>query len=186
MPTPFQIQVANSTAHRPIRDLLSGMVFSNPALLPELMEMALDISDKNHYKACWSLELVLERHIEWLTPFDPFCNTLAAYKHEGAIRSVSKICLFAVTHNQKHPGFLNGKHLSHITEACFDWLIDPKGKVANKAYAMRALYIIGKKEDWVYPELQRILSEDFVKHSAAYKGAAKEILGKLQSSRVAK
>lgn len=181
MPTTFQIQVANSTAHRPVRDLLSGMVFSTPALLPELMKMALDVKDKNHHKACWNLELVLERYIEWFTPYlGTFSETLAAYKHEGAIRSVSKICLFAVTHNHEHPGFLNGKHITHITEACFDWLIDPKGKVANKAYAMRALYIIGKKEDWVYPELQRILSEDFVKHSAAYRGAAKEVLLKLQ------
>lgn len=183
MPTPFQIQVANSTAHRPIRDLLSGLVFNEPALLPELMEMALDTTNKNHHKACWSLELVMEAHVEWLAPYlDIFCNTLAAYKHEGAMRSVSKICLFAVMHGQKQEGFLNGKQLQHITEACFDWLIDPKGKVANKAYAMRALYILGKKEDWVYPELQRILSEDFVKHSAAYKDAAREILLKLQSS----
>jgi hypothetical protein len=187
MPTPFQVQVANSTAHRPIRDLLSGMVFSNPGLLPELMEMALNVADKNHHKACWTLELVMQAHIEWLPDYlDVFCSTLATYRHEGAIRSVSKICLFAVSHNQKHPGFLSGKHLQHITEACFDWLIDPKGKVANKAYAMRALYSIGKKEDWVYPELQRILSEDFVKHSAAYKAAAKELLLKLQSGKSAK
>ncbi|KOS06486.1 hypothetical protein AM493_10900 [Flavobacterium akiainvivens] len=187
MPTPFQIEVANSTAHRPIRDVISGMVFSTPALLAELMEMALDTSNKNHHKACWSLELVLERHIDWLAPYlDTFCNTLTGYKHEGAIRSVSKICLFTVGHNQKHPGFLNGRHLQHITEACFDWLIAPNDKVATKAYAMRALYILGKNEDWVHPELQRILSEDFVKHTAAYKAAAKEVLLKLQSSNITK
>jgi hypothetical protein len=180
MHTPFQAQIANSTAHRPIRDLLSGMVFSNHNLLAEMIEMALNTQDKDHYKACWSLELVLERHISWLGPYlDGFCTTLPLYRHEGAIRSVSKMCLFAVLHNKKHPGFLNTKQQAAFTEACFDWLIDPNGKVAAKAYAMRALYILGKKEAWIYPELHRILSEDFSKHTAAYKAAAKETLAKL-------
>jgi hypothetical protein len=187
MPTHFQTLIANSTAHRPIRDTLSDMVFNNPYLLPELMAMAMDASDKNHHKACWTLELVMEAHIAWLAPYlDTFCHTLAAYKQEGALRSASKICLFAVGYDQKEPGFLNGKHQHEITEACFDWLINPDGKVATKAYAMRALFIIGKKENWIYPELQRILSEDFVKHSAGYKAAAKDLLLKLQSGREAK
>lgn len=179
--TPFQVQVANSTAHRPIRDKISGMVFNDPSLLPQLVEMALNTADKNHHKACWSLELVIERFPKWLAPYlDVFCNALGAYRHEGALRPVSKICLFAAQHDEKHPGFLNSQHLEKSTAACFDWLIDPNGKVATKAYAMRALFILGKKEGWIYPELQRILSEDFVKHSAAYKGAAKELLAKLQ------
>jgi len=187
MPTPFQVQIANSTAHRPIRDVLSGLVFNDPNLLQELMAMALNTSDKNHHKACWTLELVMEAHIEWLTPYlNHFCPTLAQYSHEGALRSVAKICMFAAGYNQKHAGFLNAGHLTQITEACFDWLINPAGKVATKAYAMRTLFIIGKKEGWIYPELQRILSEDFVKHSPAYKAAAKELLLKLQSGRVAK
>jgi len=180
MPTPFQIQIAHSTAHRPIRDVLSGMVFKGPGLLPQLLAMALDTTDKNHHKACWTLELVMEAHIEWLTPYlDEFCNTLATYKQEGALRSVAKICLFTVGHHQTYPDFLNTSHTGLITAACFDWLINPNGKVATKAYAMRALFIIGKKEDWIYPELQRILSEDFVKHSAGYKAAAKDLLKRM-------
>lgn len=173
-------QIANSTAHRPIRDYLSGLVLADKSLLAELLSMAFDIKDKNHHKACWVLELVFEARIEWLSDYlDTFCNTLAAYDNESSLRSISKVCLFAVTHNQKRPGFLNGKHLEQITESCFDWLINPETKVATKAYAMRALYLIGKKEDWIYPELARILSEDAAKHSPAYMGAAKDILRRI-------
>ena len=176
----FQTQIANSTAHRPIRDYLSGLVLADKLLLAELLSMAFDIKDKNHHKACWVLELVLEAEIEWLSDcLDTFCNTLAAYDNESSLRSISKVCLFAVTHNQKHPGFLNGEHIEHITESCFDWLINPETKVAAKAYAMRALYLIGEKEDWIYPELARILSEDAAKHSPAYMGAAKDILRRI-------
>lgn len=175
----FCKRIANSTAHRPIRDLLSGMVLSDPRLLTELLQMAFDVTDKNHHKACWTLELVMDAKIEWLAPYlDVFCGVLPQYRHEGALRSVSKICLFAVKKHQKQP-FLSPYHIEQITASCFDWLIDPAGKVATKAYAMRALYLLGKKDDWIYPELQRILSEDSIKHTAAYKAAAKEILKKL-------
>ncbi|MEL1245530.1 hypothetical protein AAEO56_14745 [Flavobacterium sp. DGU11] len=175
----FYNSIINSTAHRPIRDLLSGQVLGNPELLPDLLHIAFDTKDKSHHKACWILELVMEAKIEWLIPhLDAFCDTLAKYRDESAIRPISKICLFAVTKQQKEP-FLSPTHSEQITEACFDWLIDPDGKVAAKAYSMRTLYLLGKKEDWIYPELQRILSEDSVKHTAAYKGATKDILRRI-------
>ena len=176
----FYQKIANSTAHRPIRDLLSGMVLQDKNLLQTLMNTALNVSDKNHHKACWILELVFEAQITWLQDYiDVFCNTLPLYSNESAIRSIAKICLFATEEQRKNPGFLNPAHCEKITEACFDWLINPNGKVANKAYAMRALYLLGKKQDWIYPELTRILTEDAAKHTAAYSAAAKDILKKM-------
>jgi hypothetical protein len=180
MENSFYQLIANSNAHRPIRDLLCNTVLNDNKLLPELFAIALNTSDKNHHKACWTLELVMEADIIALKNYlDTFCSTLSVFKLEGALRSVSKICLFAVKHNQKYIGFLNDEHTEHITEACFDWLIDQKGKVATKAYAMRALFVSGKSNDWIYPELQRILQEDAAKHTAAYAAAAKQILKKI-------
>lgn len=176
----FYDRVANSTAHRPIRDELSGEVLNNHDLLPDLLTIAFNVKDKNHHKACWIMELVFEAKIDWLTPhLEDFCNTLQSFKHESALRPVSKICQFAAEKNDKAAGFIKGKQLQQIIEACFDWLINPEGKVATKAYAMRALFLIGKKEDWIYPELQVILSQDFPNHTAAYKAAAKDILKKI-------
>lgn len=180
-PQDFITEIANSTAHRPVRDRLSGAVLQDKTLLPVLINCAVDVSGKNHHKACWIFELVLENKILLLTEYLPlFCDTLSKYRNDGAIRSVSKICLFAITRHQKQKSFVTTKQLQQITEACFDWLINPDGKVANKAYAMRNLYLLGKSETWIYPELHRILQEDFIKHSAAYKAAAKEILQKIK------
>ena len=93
----------NSTAHRPIRDKLSGEVINNFELLPVLMEIALDVNNKNHYKACWTLELVLEHNINWLSDYlDDFCHKLPLYQHEGAIRSISKICMFSAKQHLKN------------------------------------------------------------------------------------
>ena len=176
----FYDRIENSTAHRPIRDELSGEVLNNKDLLQHLLAIAFNVKDKNHHKACWTMELVFEAKIEWLSDYlDEFCKTLSSFTNESAMRPVSKTCLFAAQKNQKAPGFLNGKQITQIIEACFDWLINPDGKVATKAYAMRALYIFGKKEDWIYPELQTILSQDFPNHTAAYQAAAKDILKKI-------
>ena len=128
-------QIANSTAHRPIRDHLSGLVLADQSLLPELLSMAFDTKDKNHHKACWVMELVFEAKIEWLGGYlDTFCNRLSAYDNESSLRSVSKVCLFAVQRHLKHPAFLNGKHLEQITESCFDWLINPETKAQLIVY----------------------------------------------------
>lgn len=178
--TEFYKQIANSTAHRPIRDLLSGMVINDKTLLPDLLDIAFDIKDKHHHKACWVLELVCEAKIEWLAPhLDAFCQSLPTFTNESALRPISKICLFAMEHEQQHQGFLSISHKEQIVETCFDWLINPETKVASKAYSMRTLFLLGKKEDWIYPELSRILSEDSAKHTAAYKAAAKDILRRI-------
>jgi hypothetical protein len=73
---------------------------------------------------------------------------------------------------------LTTKQEQQITESCFDWLISENRKVATKA-SIRALYELGKKYDWL-SELQRILTDDYHKHSAAYKAVAREILKKIK------
>lgn len=181
METTFQNKIANSTAHRPIREEISDMVINDLSLLSEMMAMALDVSNKNHYKACWSLELVLEKNITWLQPYlSYFCDKLAVYKHEGALRSMSKIAMFAAIKDNKNGNFLTTEMRQKITEACFDWLIG-NTKVATKAYAMRALYFMGRSEEWIYPELKVILQQDFAAHSAGYKAAARDILKKIKT-----
>ena len=173
----------NSTAHRPIRDILSVEVINHPELLPVLMEIALDINNKNHYKACWTLELVLEHNINWLSDYlDDICKKLPRYKHEGAIRSISKICMFSAKQHLKNKKkdaiFLTQNQSQQIIETCFDWLINDT-KVASKVYAIRALFEFGKLQEWIYPELQEILTKDFAHHSPAYQSASKEILQKM-------
>ena len=181
MKTHFYNQIANSTAHRPIRDILSGQVLNDKTLLPELLAIAFVVKDKNHHRACWIAELVFESKIEWLHEhLNSFCTALPYFTNESAMRPISKICQFAVDHHQKNTSFLNAEQLQQIIETCFDWLINPITKVATKAYSMRTLYGIGKKEDWIHPELTRILSEDASKHTAAYKAAAKDVLKKIK------
>ena len=65
-----------------------------------------------------------------------------------------------------------------LIEALIDRLIQDE-KVASKAYAMKALFVLGKKYDWIYEELKPILTQDYSNHSAAYQAATRNLLKKL-------
>lgn len=176
----FYQSVSKSTAHRPIRDYHASLVFENPQLLNDLIAISFNTKDDNHHKGCWILELVLEKNTSWLIPYlDRFCKTLPQFSHDGAVRSISKISWFTVTAHAKSGHFVSEMQLQKITESCFDWLIG-ETKVASKAYAMRALFEIGKSQQWVYPELKSVLELGYPEHSAAYQAAAKELLRKIK------
>ncbi|WP_394760086.1 hypothetical protein [Flavobacterium sp.] len=169
-------RIENSTAHRESRKDNALYILNNPELFSEFLKFAFNTNNKNHYKSCWILELVLEEKIHLLTPFlDVFCNKISKFTNESALRSISKICMFLAKYM-----ILTKDQEQKIIESCFDWLILENVKVATKAYSIRALFELGRKNDWVYLELKRILSEDYTKYSAAYKAVAREILKKLE------
>ncbi len=177
MDNAFYKLLEDSTAHRLNREFIRDYVIQNPDKLNYLMQIGLNVNNKIHFKACWSLELIFELKLEMILPFlDEFIAKLPYYKNDSAKRPISKICLFLsksktikLTENQE----------TKIIEACLDWLIQDE-KVAAKAYSMRTLHQFGKKHTWINEDLKTILSQDFYNHSAAYRAAAKEILKKLK------
>jgi hypothetical protein len=177
--------IDQSNAHRSSRDENAIFILNNIHLFPDFMEMVFDVSDKNHFKACWILELVLDEKLELIFPYlDRYCESLNHYTHHSAIRSISKICMFLAQRHIKKlkidEGILSEKQIQTIAEKCLDWIIDENEKVASKAYAIRTLFELGKILDWVYPELELILTGDYIKHTAAYKAVAREILKKIK------
>jgi len=176
MNTIFQDRIAKSNASTNCRHGLRNFVAENPECMTELVAFATDLSNKNHYKAVWIIELLVETHTQMLVPFiDLICNTMAQYKHESAIRGMSRTAYFlstsktiSLTENQKEK----------LIEICLDWLIGD-AKVAPKAYAMYTLCHYAQKEDWIKDELRNIINKDFHAQSAGYKAAAKEVLRKI-------
>jgi hypothetical protein len=119
--------------------------------------------------------MILEKDLHLLFSYlDLFCETLHLYKNKSALRSISKICMFLSLHAS-----LNEKQERLLIESSYDWLIDPDGKVATKAYAIRTLYQMGKKNKEIHANLARILRDDYTKFSSAYKAVAREIMKKI-------
>jgi hypothetical protein len=170
-------KIAKSTAHRKIRDDNKDFIFQNPEYLSSLTEIAFDVNDKNHHKACWILELICEERMDLFLPFiDEFCTVLKRYKSDSAIRSISKIGLFIVKNEEI---YLTENQEELIIETYLDWLIE-SDKAANAAYSMRTLFALSKKHDWIKDELLALLSRDCSNQTPGYKFAVKDILKRLK------
>ncbi len=122
------------------------------------------------------MELLAERNPELLLPyFERICDAIPKYKHESAIRGMSRVVYFigtsktiALSENQKEK----------LIAICLDWLIGAI-KVAPKAYAMYTLAHFAKEHDWLKEELRNIIDKDYYAQSAGYKAAAREVLKNL-------
>jgi hypothetical protein len=178
MNTLFHDRIAKSNASTNCRNGIRDFVIENPEYMTELVALATDLSNKNHYKAIWIIEMLVETHTKTLVPYiDRICKTISKYKHESALRGMSRTAYFlsiskviSLTENQKEK----------LIEICLDWLIGD-AKVAPKAYAMYTLCYYAQKEDWLKEELRNIINKDFYNQSAGYKAAAKEVLRKINN-----
>lgn len=180
MNTAMFTKIDQSTAHKKSRVTVSNFAMKSEENLAELISIAFDISHKNHVKAFWSLELVCNKKLKLFLPYiDDFCNVLPKLKEDSAVRPAIKICMFLAKSNHRKNGIELSKDQEHnIIENLVDRLIQDE-KVAAKVYAMKALFVFGKKYDWIYEELKPIISQDAFEHSAAYQACARNILKKI-------
>jgi len=180
MKTDLALKIDQSTAHRKSREQLSNYVLRHLDEIEDFIQIAFDPSHKNHVKAFWSLELVCEKKLKVFVPFiDMFCEVLPLLKEDSSIRPATKICLFLAKSNHRKNGISLTQEQEHLLlEALLDRLIQNE-KVAAKVYAMRAIFVLGKKYNWVHDELKTIIEQDYANHSAAYQSATRNLLKKL-------
>lgn len=181
MLTELELKLSESDAHRASRMSACNFVIRKEKI-NELTQIAFNLSHKSHVMAFWTLEFVCEKKLKSFVPFiNSFCEVLPTLKNDSAIRPATKICFFLAKSNHRK----NGISLTHdqehnLIETLIDRLIQDE-KVAAKVYAMKALFVFGKKYDWINNELKQILVQDFQNQSAAYKSASKHILKKLNN-----
>ncbi len=164
---------------------MANLVLSNADIIEPLFEIAFIIDDPISSRACWVLEFTAKEHLPYIFPYlDTFTNNIGKVHLQPSIRPMAKICeyliksYFSKSTNTTQTALTN-KHLERITTACFDWLIG-EHKVAAQAYSMTSLLFLGKKFDWILPELKMILEKNYTNGSAAYKARARLTLAKIK------
>ena len=172
-------KLEQGTAHKKSRVAVANFVIRKE-LLADLNEIAFDTNHPLHIKAYWVLELVCEAKLKTFVPFlDVFCNQLKDVRDDSAIRPSTKICMFLAKSNHRKNGINLTQEQEHsIIENCLDRLIQDE-KVGAKYYSIKALFILGKKYEWINEELKVILDQGYAEHSPAYKAAARSVLKKL-------
>ena len=167
------------------RSEMAVLILENPHLVAPLLEIAFDLKNPISFRACWVMEFTAKNRLDYLFPYlDLFVEHISLVTMDAAVRPMAKICeylivsYFSKTKNETK-NVLTEKHLKKITASCFDWLIGAH-KVAAKAYSMTSLFLLGTKYDWIHPELQLVLEQNYHEGSAAYKARARHTFDKLK------
>jgi len=169
------------------RKEMALLVSNNPQLVKPLLEIAFEDLNIISSKASWVLEFTAKENLPFLFPhLDIFTSNIAALKLDSSVRPMAKICEYLIigyfrTKDRKICKIVSEKHLEEITSACFDWLIG-NHKVAAKAYSMTCLLLLGRKFDWILPELKMVLEQNYENGSAAYKARARMTIEKINKS----
>lgn len=147
---------------------VANLVLENPSSIKHLIDIVFNITDKTSIKAAWVLEFIIKKELSLIFPFiELYSKKIKTVYFGGAVRSVAKITVLLIERNDKKP-CLTKQQEQRCVETAFDWLIS-NHKVATKAYAMQILFFLGKKTDWIHPELKIIIQENMHNESSAYK-----------------
>ncbi len=172
-------------ASRRNREEAALTIRTDTTLFPFLLQAAFEIQYKNHHKAAWILEIVLETNIELIAPhLDTFCSGLHRIENESAMRPLSKICYWIARAyvEEKNPLItqqLRPSGIQKIIESNFDWLTG-NHKVATQVFAMDTLFLFGQVPgedyDWIHTELQSVILHNISQGSPGYKSHGKKLL----------
>ncbi len=178
-------QVLDHVNHsREKRREMAILVSENPNLIAPLMAIAFDYENPISAKACWVMEFTAKENLPYIFPYlDLFTASIGKVQLDSSVRPMAKICEYLIKSyfhktSNKTKGELTEEHLEKIATACFDWLIG-EHKVAAKAYSMTCLLLLGRKYEWIRPELKMVLEQNYENGSAAYKARARLTLAKL-------
>lgn len=163
---------------------MASLISDDPDLIRPLLEIIFKDENPISCRGSWVLEFTLKKKLYYIYPHLNFLTSnISGVRLDSSVRPLAKICeflakaYFSKTKNEAQKA-LQEKHLEDIAAACFDWLIGDY-KVAAKAYSMTSLLLLGRKFNWIHPELKMVLEQNYAEGSAAYKARARMTLAKI-------
>lgn len=167
-------------------DHLVGQLETNADLVENLLNAVAAEDKEGTFNASWVFDHLMRSRLDYLLPYlNEFTLMLSNLKSESCIRPMAHVCemITEAYFIKKIPEFrkeLTETHLERLVSNCFDWLIG-EHKIAAKVFAMTSLFYLGKKFDWVHPELTSILEQTVNEGTTGYRNRAEKTLIALKS-----
>jgi len=135
------------------------------------------------FRATWLLENVfLDNPETYLPELEFLLSGIKKVKHPGPQRHYAKIVMHIT--ELSAPQIIKDKvlqlDLEPVVEQLFEWMIDPKVKIAVKAFAAEALFNIKDRYPWVKEELAQQLQFLMRDGTAAIQSKGKKLLQQLR------
>ena len=152
----FLDQIAGTIGKTKVIEL-SRILHAQNFALHDLVDLTF-YEDKNiAFRAAWVLENLFLKNPElYLTEIDYLLLHIKEVKHESCQRHYAKILmhLTSAKANRAIRLKMETTNLESVVEQCFDWLIDPKIKIAVKNFAASTLFNLKERYPWINEELK--------------------------------
>lgn len=134
------------------------------------------------FRAAWILENVfLQDPARYENELEYLMSRIKDVKHASCQRHYSKILMHITDSKAIQPikEELANINMEHAVEQCFDWMIDPKVKIAVKCFASEVLFNLRERYPWIKDELASQIK--FLMHngSAGIQARGKRLLAQL-------
>jgi hypothetical protein len=141
-------------------DKLTAILEKQQFALRDLIDITFHPDKNITFRAAWILEnLFLKKPESYLADMDYLFSRIKDVKNESCKRHYTKIVMHIT--NPKAPLVIREKlgeiDLTSIAEQFFDWMIDPKERVAVKVFASEALFNMRHRYPWINEELKEQL-----------------------------
>jgi hypothetical protein len=178
-------QLTGSTGKKKVLEL-SRIIKEHAFALRDLIDLTFYADKGIAFRAAWILEnLFLQKPELYLTDLNYLMAKFKDVQYPSCKRHYAKIlmhitdkkALFSI--KQKLQEF----DLEPVVEKCFDWMIDPKVRVAVKVFAADALFNLKDRYPWIKEELGNEVQFLMKNGTAAMQSHGKKILSLLADSR---
>ncbi|MDB4927183.1 hypothetical protein [Mucilaginibacter sp.] len=162
---------------------LGKLLTDNKFNLRDLIAVTLYPDNDIAFRATWLLENVFLQDPEiYLPDLEYLLSKMAVVKAPGSKRHYAKIVMHIT--DAGAPQIIKEKvqtlDLEHVVEQLFDWMIDPKIKIAVKAFTAEALFNLRHRYDWITEELVNQLHYLMRNGTAAIQSKGKKLLKELE------
>jgi hypothetical protein len=135
---------------------LSRILKAQDFALRDLIDITFFDDKDIAFRAAWILENIFLKTPEIYEPdLEYLLSRVNDVKHASCQRHYAKIAMHIT--GKKAPVIIEQKlqqiDMEPIVEKCFDWMIDPKVKVAVKVFASETLFNLCNRYSWVKDEL---------------------------------
>jgi hypothetical protein len=161
---------------------LSVILKKQQFALPDLIDITFHPDKNIAFRAAWILEnLFLKNPESYLNDMSYLFSRIKDVKYPGCKRHYAKIVMHIT--DPKTPLSIQQKldeiDLEPIVEQFFDWMIDPKVRIAVKVFASQALFNVRHRHPWITEELANQIQFLMRTGTAAIQSRGKKLLSQL-------
>ncbi len=180
--TELSKQISNTIGKTKVLEL-TRILREQKFALRDLIDLTFHPEKDIAFRASWLLENVfLENPEVYNDELYYLLSRVSEVKYESCQRHYAKILMHITS--PKAPKTIKQQVLEFdmepIVEQCFDWMIDPKIKIAVKAFSSKALFNLRNRYPWITEELTNQIKFLMRDGTAAIQSRGRKLLNSLQ------